>query len=213
MDRRNVMVFSSLMFLAAAAFAQDALQAVKSKQLDQLQVAPGLSAYKKVLIDPSKAEVHPGWMRSMNDGLGGPKVKRADVDRIAKESAKGLDMFVAPAFKANGYEIVTAPGPGVMRIAASANEIYVNAPDTNQPGVMSATEDAGTARMRLVATDSVSGKPLARTEHKLTASGATGSPTRATNVSNRFWFGNAFERWAVNVAKELQAATPPAPKS
>lgn len=211
MHRRILFVFSSALFLASAAFAQDGLVAIKSKQLDQLQVAPGAGAYKKVLIDPAKAEVHPGWLRSMNDGLGGPKVKRADVDRIATETAKGLDTMVAPAFKANGYEVVTAPGPGVMRIAASASEIYVNAPDMNQPGVMSATEDAGTARMRLVATDSVSGKPLARSEHKLTASGATGSPTRATNVSNRFWFGNAFERWATTVAKELQAA--PAPKS
>ena len=40
---------------------------------------------------------------------------------------------VTAAFKAQGFEIVTAPGPGVLYVAPSTLDLFVNAPDTVTP--------------------------------------------------------------------------------
>lgn len=208
MNRRTALVAAIALGVASSALAQapSGLMPVKSRQLDVLQVSPKVAAYKKVLVEPAKAEVQPGWIRSMNDaaGMAGPKVKDADARNIEAEAAKALGPIVADAFKAKGYEIVTAPGPGVMRLNAFAKEIFLNAPDSKAPGVRSVTEDAGTVVLELGATDATSGAPLALTKTKVAVKSGVGGATQASSVSNRYWFGNSFSDWAKAVASEVQ---------
>jgi hypothetical protein len=197
------------------AATQDGLVAARSKNLDELHLRPNadLAGYRKVLIDPVQVEFAKGWLTHMN-AYNRRSLSRwitpDEARRIAEETASSLQAAVTEAFKARGYEIVTAPGPGVLRLSPSATELFVNAPDGLSPWrTRTFTREAGDAKLRLEARDAVSGTLLARVLHRGIAR-QVGQFNLANEVSNRFWFDTLFSRWAANCADEF-AGTKSAP--
>lgn len=201
------------LFPVAASGAVDSPEAtgllrVPSHQLDEFQLRPGagLAGYRSVLIDPAQVSMHEEWLKDMNYGRAGARrIGTDEAKRISDEAATSLRTAVAGAFRARGFEIAAAPGPGVLRLSPRISPLYVNAPEALASGTTKLfVREAGEATLILEARDSSSGVLLARVVHRDRAS-TTGGFSRASDVANRFWFDGLFSRWAANCASEFAA--------
>jgi hypothetical protein len=186
----------------------EGLVAVRSWNLDELYLRPNadLAAYRKVLIDPVRAEVRYDWQKNLNYSRNVSRwVGPDDMKRMAADAASNLESVIAQTYKAQGYEIAAAPEPGVLRLTASIADLYVNAPERYSPWtVKTFTRDAGQATLMLEARDAVSGALLARVVHHGIAREISRINT-ATDVSNRFWFETLFRRWTADCIAEFEA--------
>jgi hypothetical protein len=197
---------------AATSVGADGLVQVKVRNLDEVYLNPqaDLAKYRRVLIDAPKAELQRGWVKSINAQRDVTRwLTPQDAQNIVDVATATLGSSVAMAFTEKGYEVVTAPGPGVLRITPRVSELYINAPDTHDPGIQRSfvRDDAGTATLQMDARDAVSGVLLARVVDRGTAREVM-RINRATSVSNQFWFEAMFRTWAANCAGEFLAANP-----
>jgi hypothetical protein len=187
---------------------REGLVAVQSRNLDELYLRPNadLAAYRKVLIDPVRAEIRGDWLKNLNYTRNVSRwVGPDDAQRIAADVASTLESTIAETYKARGYEIAAAPEPGVLRLSARIDDLYVNAPDRFSPWtVKTFTRDAGQATLLLEARDAVSGTLLARVVHHGIAREISRLNT-AGDVSNRFWFETLFRRWTADCIAEFEA--------
>ena len=167
----------------------DHLVRVKAKQFDQVYLLPGADfrGYSKILIEPVQVAFRKNWMRDMNDTRDlSRRITDDDAARIVERTRGGAMKLFADAFRAAGYEIVTEPGPGVLRVAPNIIDLYITAPDTMSAGrTRTYAVDAGEATLALEARDSVSGEILGRAVDRERAGGLGGTRlSRATDVSN-----------------------------
>jgi len=184
----------------AAPASYDGLVAVQSRNLDQLYVRPDvdMARYQKVMIDPVTVEFSKEWDKSVNDPRYVTRVRPEDARRIADETTGNLGGILADALRMRGYEIITAPGPGVLRLSPHVTDLYVNAPDVFPPGrTRSFARDAGEATVTLEARDASNGTLLAVVSDHATAQDML-RLSRANNVTNTFWFDGMFKRFAAN---------------
>jgi hypothetical protein len=184
----------------AAPPAYDGLVAVQARNLDQLYVRPNadMARYQKVMIDQVTVEFSKEWDKNVNDTRYVTRVRPEDARRIAEETTGNVGGILADALRTRGYEIVTAPGPDVLRLSPHVTELYVNAPDIFPPGkTRSLTREAGEARVTLEARDASSGTLLAVVVDRGTAQQML-RLSRATNVTNSFWFDDMFRRFAAS---------------
>jgi len=224
----TIMKVRSLLFLCIAALAAgvaglsqaagpptaEGVVPVRSWNLDELYLRPnaGLAGYRKVLIDPVQVAFRSDWNRDFADPHAAPrKLSQEDVRRIADETGSGLQSAIAGTFQARGYEIVAAPGPGVLRLSPSLADLYVNAAEELQQGgtTKSFTKDAGEATLILDVRDAATGTLLGRVVDRRTVRETKGTQirdvVRTSGVSNNFWFEETFRRWAVACVKEFEA--------
>ena len=167
-----------------------------------------LSGYRGVLIEPARVEFAEGRYRQMHayDRAPPRAIDRDETRRLAAEVAASLESSLAEAFRARGFEIATAPAPGVLRLSPVVAELYINAPEQPSPWrTRSFTQNAGQAKLSLEARDSVSGALIERVEEKAVAE-QMGRLELADEVASRFWFDALFRRWAASRAAELAAA-------
>lgn len=195
---------------AAQPAASDGLARVPSRALDELYVRPNadLAAWRKVQIAPARVEFERGWLKRINETRDvSRRISQDDAQRIASDAAVRLDAAVAAAFAAQGYEVVTAPGPGVLRLSPYVTDLFVNAPDVPAPGIQRGYtySDAGTATVHLDAHDAQSGTLLVRIVDRNTAT-EVGRLDRATSVSNLFWFETMFRLSMTHAAQAIRAA-------
>jgi hypothetical protein len=207
---------------AASALAQtsggeaDALVKIKAKKVDQAFLLPGadFSTYKKVIIAPSEVAFQKNWLRDMNNQSMSLSQRLSDKDaqKILEAARSGFDEIWAEAFKASGYEVVSAPGNDVLKLAPAVFDLYINAPDVPTAGrTKSYTVEAGQASLSLDVRDSVSGTLLGRVIDKRTAGTDMGRMQWTTSVSNRADFGQLYKKWAKIAAdglSELAKASP-----
>ena len=185
---------------ATAPTSYDGLVAVQSRNVDKMYVRPNadMTRYQKVMIDAVTVEFSKEWDKSVNDPRYVTRVRPEDARRIADETTANLVGILADALKARGYEIVAAPGPGVLRLSPHVTELYVNAPDVFPPGrTRSYARDAGEATVTLEARDASNGTLLAVVSDHGTAQDML-RLSRANNVTNTFWFDGMFRRFAAN---------------
>ena len=182
------------------------LAKVRSRYLDELLKAPSadFAAYKKFRLAEVRGETDPAWLKSMNfDRKGAPRMSEADSKSLAEASAAALARSLVQAFSAGGMEMVKEPGPGVLNVKASATNVFLNAPESRESGSQSIAEEIGKVNLALEASDAASGKVLLKTAHRGTAKTVDGA-SRATSVSNRFYFDNLFNDWSKNVVAEMK---------
>jgi hypothetical protein len=157
-----------------------------------------MARYQKVMIDQVTVEFSKEWDKNVNDTRYVPRVRPDDARRIAEETTGNVGGILADALRTRGYEIVTEPGPGVLRLSPHVTELYVNAPDIYPPGkTRSLTREAGEATVTLEARDASSGTLLAVVVDRGTAQQML-RLSRATNVTNSFWFDDMFRRFAAS---------------
>jgi hypothetical protein len=224
MNLHALLAFCVAAFVAAAAAPSqaaspatyDGLVSVRSWNLDKLYLRPNadLASYRKIMIDPVQVAFQKDWNKESIDLHGVTRrLRQDDVRRIAEDTASTMQNAVAEAFKARGYEIAVAPGPGVLRLSPSVTDLYVNAAEDLSPGTTkSFTKDAWEATLLLEARDAVTGTLLGRVVDHRTARETKGTQfrdlIRTSRVSNNFWFDATFRRWAATCAKEFEAAKP-----
>jgi hypothetical protein len=202
-------LFTLVVLLVAACATEtkttDGLVSVPSSKFDDLYLRPqaDLSTYRAVLIEPVAVKFRSDFLtrkHGYNHLLAQPLHKPyQDPDSLAQDLASLMQASLVDAFRRANYEIAATPGPGVLRIAARIDELYVNAPDEMSSSVRVAfNRDTGQALLLLNASDSVSGDMLARIAHLNIVREVTRA-NLADDTTNRFWFETAFRRWAGSV--------------
>lgn len=193
----------------------DGLVRVKPKRMDAAWVAPGADfrTYTKVMLDPAEVAFKKDWMRDINDDSPGVSrdVTQEDADKILAAARDGLDQVFRETFEKAGIQVVTAPGPDVLRLSPGVANLDISAPDTMSPG-MSRTyvAEAGEATLVLEARDSSSGALLGRVLDRRETR-QSGGVQMSTSVSNRADFTQLFRSWAnisIKGLKELKENSP-----
>ena len=113
----------------------DGLKLVKVKGIDAAYVRPGadISGYTKVIIDPIQVAFAKDWDKKSS--IYKQKLTTAQLDEIKTKLGKlAEETFDDVLSKDNGYQIVTAPGPDVMRFSSAIVDLWPRAPDTQEPG-------------------------------------------------------------------------------
>jgi Protein of unknown function (DUF3313) len=193
----------------------DNLVRVKSKNLKLVYLLPGADfrEYTKVMLDPAEVDFVKGWVRKMNStydfNMG--RTTDADAAKIAAAFRKGIDQIFTKAFTKGGYQIVTEPGPDVLRVSIAIFNLSISAPNTVTSGQSSVrTVDAGSASILIEARDSESGQVLGRAMDAQLA-GINNQFMARSITTNQADFGRMGERWADYAVKglgELKAASP-----
>jgi hypothetical protein len=216
----RLLIASLVVSFGMAAFADGGevagLVKIKARKVDQAYLLAGadFSGYTKVMIAPAEVAFQKDWLRNMNNRS--PSFSQRIEDKDAKEildaARSGFDEIWAEAFKAAGYEVVSAPGDGVLKLVPSVFDLYINAPDvTTAVRTKSYTVEAGRASLSLDVRDSVSGALLGRTIDKRIVGDNAGRLEWTTRVSNRADFNILFKRWAKTAAEgldDLKQASP-----
>jgi len=198
----------------------EGLVKVPSKRLGAVYLRPGADfrAYTKIMIDPVQVSFRPGWLKDINSSRGvAARMSEQDAQQIAAAMRSGFADIFAATFKAKGYEIVTAPAPDVLRIAAEVANVYISAPNPmgGGAGTRTYTVEAGEATLALAGRDSTTGAVLGIAVDRRTTGGA-GHATLATSTSNRFEFEELFRDWSLACVRgldQLKARSPLTAKS
>jgi hypothetical protein len=157
---------------------------------------------RTVVIAPVQVAFDKNWLPNMNQSRGVVhSVDAEDARRIAADMAASLHSALGEAVRARGFEVVSS-APDAVHLSASIEDLYVNAPDIQAPGITKTfVREAGRATLRAEGRDA-NGAVRLQSERRGTA-GDTGRLSRASNVTNRFWFDALFRSWANEVAGEL----------
>jgi hypothetical protein len=192
----------------------DGLVSEHSGRFDELYLRPraGVSGYRRVLIEPVPVKFAGDYLtrrHGLNHLLAEPLQKPyQDAEAVAQDLATLMQTSLFDAFRAAGYEPVSDPGPGVMRISVRIEDLYINAPDQMSSTIKATfNRDTGQATLVLDASDSVTSRALARIVHRSIVREVSRA-NMANDTTNRFWLETAFRRWAKNVTAELGAARP-----
>ena len=197
---------------SAPVVTSDGLVSEPSGKFDELYLRPKaeLSAYRRVMVEPVPVRFASDYLtrqHGLNHLLAQPLQKpHLDPEIVAQDMSALMQLSLLDAFRAANYEIVSDPGPDVMRVSARIDELYINAPDALSSSVRATfNRDTGQATLLLDVADSVSGKVLARVVHRNIVR-EVGRANMANDTTNRFWFETAFRRWAKNVTTALSDA-------
>lgn len=194
---------------APGAPTADGLEPVRTSRVDAFYVRPNsnIGSYHQVFIEAVPVQFRKDFANNrhaMNYLLAEPMYRPfQDTDLLAKDMASLMQAGLYDAFKAANYELVSSPGPGVLRVSAKINELFINSPDRLSSTIQTAANrDTGQATLYFEASDAASGNILARAEHHLIVR-EIGRINLSSDSGNRFWFETAFRRWAANVVSEL----------
>jgi hypothetical protein len=211
-----------LLFAAPAVTAKppatwDGLVQVKSKRLDLVYLQPGADfrGYSKVMLDATEVAFAKDWQRNYNRSAAGfTRVSESELQTaVAKGVTAASDIF-AEAWSKGGYQIVSSPGPDVLRVTTGVVNINVNAPDRPTAGrSYTYSSDAGSATLVVEARDSMTGALLGRAVDQRIL-GDSGPATWRTSVSNRADFRDVVKTWAsasVRGLAELKSLSPISP--
>jgi Protein of unknown function (DUF3313) len=195
-----------LILAADAPLEWDGLQKTKIKGVDLAYVRPGVSLaqYNKVMLDPVEVAFAKNWKPEQTASH--LRLSQEERDRIQQELSKpAADTIADTLSKKDGYPIVTAPAPDVMRLSTALIDVYINAPDVQTPG-RSRTYVMNAGSMTLVAElrDSETGALLARVLDQREARDNVGM-TWSSSVSNSAEARNLVSQWAKILRSRLDA--------
>jgi hypothetical protein len=141
MKLRSLLVIAALGFALLPAFVVaaeapvewDGLRRVASKRMDLVYVQPSADfrGYSKVIVEPTELAFHKNWRRDYNASSGSLSQRVSEqelADTISKGVAAASDIFVK-SWREGGYEVVTVPGPDVLKVRTAVVNISVSAPD------------------------------------------------------------------------------------
>lgn len=200
----GVVAIAAGLAVASPAFAKapdtwDDLVKVESKRFDSAYLLPGadFSTYTKVMIDPTEAAFKKDWQRDYNaSARGGDRITDDEALEILAKVQDGFRDILVKAYQDAGYQVVTAPGPDVIRLRTAIINLDIAAPDQMTAGrSRTYSSEAGQATLAIEARDSMSGAVLARGVDKRDI-GDSAFVMRRSAVSNRSDFERAFTVWA-----------------
>ena len=193
----------------------DGLVQIKPKRMDAAYVLAGADfrPYKKLMFDTVEVAFKKDWAKNYNRDAAtlSQRITQDDMERIAAAARDTFTEVFTEAYKTAGLELVTAPGPDVLRIRPGVVDLYVNAPDTMTSGrSRTYTMEAGEATLFLEVRDSTTGALLGRALDRR-ATRNSGTAQISNSVTNLSDFRVLFKRWAddsVKGFKELRELSP-----
>lgn len=184
----------------------DGMHRVDSDRFRYAWLAPGaeFSGYSKVMLDATEAAFTRNWQRDYNSTQVGlsQRIDDNEARNILEAVQTSFHESLTEAYRNGGYEIVTTPGPDVLRIRTAVANVRVTAPDTMSAGrTRTYSQDAGSATLVVELRDSMSGALLGRAvdPQEIDDNGLMMQRNRGTN---RWDFGRTFNRWS---EKSVQA--------
>jgi hypothetical protein len=206
---KRIMICSAALALATAApFAPliakapdniEGLYKVPSKRFDLVYLLPeaDFRPYTKVMFDTPEVAFKKNWQRDYNSGIPGTdrRISDQDAQKILNAARSGVTEVFTKAYTAGGYQVVSAPGPDVLRLKTSVVNLDVVAPDVMTAGrSRTFSRDAGSATLILEARDSQTGALMGSALD--TRDIGDSMPYVRNSVTNRSDFDQAFQRWA-----------------
>lgn len=193
----------------------DGLVEVKPKRIDAGFLLPGADfrPYKKIMMDPVEVAFKKDWMKDYNRDAAtlSQRLTQEDIDNIAKAARENFQEVFTETYRNAGLEIVTAPGPDVLRLRPGVMDLYITAPDTMTAGrSRTYTTESGEALLFLEIRDSTTGALLGRALDRRNTryTGQVQLSNRVTNLSD---FRTLFKQWAdisVKGFEDLRALSP-----
>jgi Protein of unknown function (DUF3313) len=197
----------------------DGLQLVKLKGMDAAYVRPGadFTIYHKIIIEPIGVAFAKNWDKQSNFSSTS-KVSKEKLEEIKVKLGKlAVDTFGEVFSKNGGLEVVTEPGPDVLRFSAAIVDLWPRAIDTQEPGrTYTFTTSAGSAVLYAELKDSETDQLIGRVVDGREA--RSGGTMRWTNsVENNAEARMMVSDWARILRKRYDAlveasATPAASK-
>ena len=192
----------------------DGLVQIKPKRMDLVYVLPGADfrPYSKVILDKTEVAFRKDWQRNMNDTRTvSRKISDDEAAKIMAAASSNFSDVWTKALEKSGYQVVSAPGPDVLRLSTAITDLYINAPDTMEAGrVHTYAAEAGEATLVLEVRDSQTNALLGRVvDRRETRSQVAMQP--ANRVTNQADFRALFSQWASIAGKgldELKALSP-----
>jgi hypothetical protein len=149
----RVMAVACLALVSGAAVAEkppqewDGLSRVKLKGMDSAYVRPGadFTIYKKVIIDPIEVAYAKDWDKKTSTT--NRKIEPEKLEDIkVKLGQLAQETFAEVFSKDGGMQVVTTPGPDVLRFSSAIVDLWPRAVDTQEPGrTYTFTTSAGSA--------------------------------------------------------------------
>jgi hypothetical protein len=196
-----LMIGSAGVAIAAPDPSWDGLVEVNSRQMGNAALLPGADfrPYGKVMLDEPEVAFRNNWLRDVNRSATSGRVTQADADRILATTATNTTDIFSEEFKRAGFEVVTKPGPDVLRVRIGILDLFVNAPETRSAGrARTFTTNAGEATLVMEARDSrtnaLLGRVVDRRETRGTPGGMGMQP--ANRVTNTNEFRSLARTWA-----------------
>jgi hypothetical protein len=192
----------------------DGLVEVKGKKLEAVYLLPdaNFSSYSKVMLDPSQVAFQQDWRQNYNSQA--TLANQITAQAVQQDIAQGeaaLNKVFAEAFTKEGYQIVTAPGPGVARVGVAVVDLSITAPQSQSGFGANYGVDAGEATLIIEVRDSMTNQLLGRGLDRRAAGADEGDGFPRNAVTNRDDFIQLFQLWANIAAKgltELRASSP-----
>ena len=198
---------------AKAPATWDGLSQVKAKRFDAAYVLPGVDfrVYRKVMLDPTEVAFQKNWIRDYNSRSTGlsQRISEADGQKALEAVRTGFEEVFRKAYAEAGYEVVSTPGPDVLRLRTAVVNLSVNAPDKSVGRSRTYSREAGGATVIVEARDSLTGALLGRAVDGRVA-GDSAQYLR-NSVSNRADFMQLFRLWAKSSLaglEEIKAQSP-----
>jgi hypothetical protein len=164
------------------------------------------------MLDPTEVAFRKDWLKNMNDTRSmSRRIDDSEAAKIRAAAASNFSDVWIKALEKAGYQVVTTPGPDVLRLSPAIANLYINAPDTMEAGrVRTYTAEAGEATLILEVRDSQTNALLGRVvDRRETRSSVAVQP--ANSVTNQADFRALFSQWASIAGKgmeELKALSP-----
>lgn len=205
-----VLSLSTPVISAAPPDNWDGLIKVHAKKLEVAYLQPGADfrGYTKIMLDPTEVSFRKNWQRDHNDMVN--RIDDRDVRRILDDAQRGFQKLFQEAYTKGGYQIVTEPGPDVLRLSTGVINLDVVAPDTMSAGrSWTFSRETGEATLVVEARDSLSGALLGRALDRRILDDARLSVRNS--VTNSSDFELVFKRWAqisADALTELKELSP-----
>ena len=176
-----------------------------------MYLLPGadFKGYKKVMIDATQVSFAMNFLKDTNSsrGISSGKISDDQAQQVLAEARKGFGDIITSTFKNAGIEVVTTPGPDVLRLTPAVINLYVNAPAAGSSATRTYAVSAGQATFVLAVRDSATGALIGMAIDKRETRSAAGAPVLVNGVVNRQEFEVLVQRWA-----QMQESTPVAAK-
>ncbi len=195
-----------------AADSPDGLVKVTPRRMELAWLRPGADfrPYTKVIVDRTQVAFRPNWRKDYNlNASVGAWVSEEQASKIMAAAQTNFDDIFRDAFRKAGYEVVTAPGPDVLRVNSGILDLVVNAPLGATDGQTNWIISAGQAALIVEVRDSTTNALLGRVaDRRETQYLGRQIATTATNVYD---FRLLFSLWAgicTKALEDLKAVSP-----
>jgi hypothetical protein len=177
----------------------DGLHLVPGTKLAAVYMKPGasLSGYDKIALLDTYVSFAKNWQRDYNeDATFENQVSDADMQKIRTNVAQEFSRELIRVLTADGRQIVTTGGAGVLILRPAIVNLQITAPDLMTPGMeQTFVASAGSMTLYLELLDGKTGDLIARVIDPEAADDA-GMAGIANGVTNTADFDRIVQRWA-----------------